>query len=65
MVLTLILIVFTYLWAGELFTHFLYPDPGEVGYSGLFIRRDGFPDNPSDLPASPRGDTYDSCLLFT
>ena len=28
MVLTLILIVFTYLLAGELFTHFLYPDPG-------------------------------------
>ncbi len=32
MVLTLILIVFTYLWAGELFTHFLYPDPGLAAY---------------------------------
>ncbi|MFQ5580571.1 MAG: NADH-quinone oxidoreductase subunit L [Nitrospiria bacterium] len=32
MVLTLILIVFTYLWAGELFTHFLYPDPGLADY---------------------------------
>lgn len=32
MVLTLILIVFTYLWAGELFTHFLYPDPGTADY---------------------------------
>jgi len=27
MVLSLILIVLTYLWAGEMFTHFLYPDP--------------------------------------
>ncbi|MFQ5542809.1 MAG: NADH-quinone oxidoreductase subunit L [Nitrospiria bacterium] len=32
MVLTLILIVFTYLWAGELFTHFLYPDPDLANY---------------------------------
>jgi len=32
MVVTLILIVFTYLWAGELFTHFLYPDPGRADY---------------------------------
>jgi len=32
MILTLILIVFTYLWAGELFTHFLYPGPGEALY---------------------------------
>ncbi len=32
MVVTLILIVFTYLWAGELFTHFLYPDPGKADY---------------------------------
>lgn len=32
MVLTLILIVFTYLWAGEMFTRFLYPDPGLADY---------------------------------
>lgn len=30
MVATLFLIGFTYLWAGEAFTHFLYPDPGEA-----------------------------------
>jgi NADH-quinone oxidoreductase subunit L len=30
MVLTLLLIGFTYLWAGELFTYFLYPKPGTV-----------------------------------
>lgn len=30
MMATLILIVFTYLWAGELFTHYLYPGPGEA-----------------------------------
>ena len=28
MIVTLFLIGFTYLWAGELFTHFLYPEPG-------------------------------------
>ena len=28
MIGTLIFIVFMYLWAGEAFTHFLYPDPG-------------------------------------
>ena len=28
MIATLFLIGFTYLWAGELFTHFLYPEPG-------------------------------------
>jgi NADH-quinone oxidoreductase subunit L len=30
MVVTLTLIGFTYLWAGEAFTHFLYPAPGQV-----------------------------------
>ena len=28
MIGTLIFIVFMYLWAGEVFTHFLYPEPG-------------------------------------
>ena len=28
MILTLMFIVFMYLWAGEAFTHFLYPEPG-------------------------------------
>ncbi|HIE65808.1 MAG TPA: NADH-quinone oxidoreductase subunit L [Nitrospiria bacterium] len=32
MVLALIFIVFTYLWAGELFTHFLFPEPGLADY---------------------------------
>jgi len=30
MVATLALIAWTYLWAGEAFTHFLYPDPGQA-----------------------------------
>ncbi|MCA9464084.1 MAG: NADH-quinone oxidoreductase subunit L [Nitrospira sp.] len=29
MIATLFLIGFTYLWAGEVFTHFLYPSPGQ------------------------------------
>ncbi len=32
MILTLVLVVFTYLWAAETFTYFLYPAPGEVAY---------------------------------
>ncbi len=33
MVVALFAMVLTYLWAGESFTHFLYPGPGEVtGY---------------------------------
>ena len=32
MILTLALVVFTYLLAAETFTHFLYPAPGEVAY---------------------------------
>lgn len=31
MIMTLVLIGFTYLWAGESFTHFLYPVPGQAG----------------------------------
>ena len=30
MVATLSLVGLTYLWAGETFTHFLYPVPGQV-----------------------------------
>ncbi len=35
MIGTLIFIVFMYLWAGELFTHFLYPEPGVA--AGFFM----------------------------
>ncbi len=35
MIAALFLIGFTYLWAGEAFTHFLYPGPGEA--NGYFI----------------------------
>jgi NADH-quinone oxidoreductase subunit L len=31
MIATLAFIGLTYLWAGEAFTHFLYPEPGQVG----------------------------------
>ncbi len=32
MLLTLLLVVLTYLWAAESFTYFLYPTPGEVAF---------------------------------
>jgi NADH-quinone oxidoreductase subunit L len=35
MIGTLIFIVFMYLWAGEVFTHFLYPEPGVA--EGFFM----------------------------
>ncbi|MBS0152251.1 MAG: NADH-quinone oxidoreductase subunit L [Nitrospira sp.] len=31
MILTVVFVGFTYLWAGESFTHFLYPAPGQAG----------------------------------